>query len=101
MKYQIWADGIDAVWSGQELFAVAKTQLEVVSVTTRPTFASSRPVRVPFGAVGIGPVVAKFDIMPDGRHFVHLRHPGGVEAVPQIQVVLNWLDELKQRVAAR
>jgi serine/threonine protein kinase/Tol biopolymer transport system component len=103
VKYQIWPAGIQSVWSktGMELFSLAGSQLEAVSVTTRPTFAFSSPVHVPIQAVGFGRAAQNLDTMPDGQHFLILVNPGGNDAAPQIQVVLNWVDELKHRVAAR
>jgi hypothetical protein len=47
---------------------------------------------------------ARADILPDGR-FIGVVNaesiPTDAHAVPQIQVVLNWFEELKQRVPAR
>jgi hypothetical protein len=43
-------------------------------------------------------VQRNFDLLPDGRFI------GVVEAAetqPQVHVVLNWLEELKERVPAR
>jgi eukaryotic-like serine/threonine-protein kinase len=108
VKHQIWADGLQSVWSkkSMELFAVARARPEAVTVTTRPTFSFSNPVRVNLagslgGVVGFGPVSQNLDTMPDGEHFLVLVNPGGNDPEPQIQVVLNWVDELKQRVAPR
>jgi hypothetical protein len=85
-----------------ELFSLSQAQLEAVTVATLPTFAFSSPARVHLGsAVGFGTPVQNLDTMPDGQHFLILVNPGGYDPQPQIQVVLNWLDELKQRVAAR
>jgi hypothetical protein len=42
-----------------------------------------------------------FDIAPDGR-FAMLKSVGGSEtSQPGVVVVLNWLEELKQRVPTR
>jgi dipeptidyl aminopeptidase/acylaminoacyl peptidase len=103
-KYQVWAEASHALWSrdGKELFATPGTRFEAVTITTQPTFTFSRPVPVgPLPMVGNGPLVVNYDIMPDGQHFLILVSPTGRDAIPQIQVVLNWLDELKRRVAER
>ena len=46
-----------------------------------------------------------FDITPDGKRFIMALRPeqtsASVAAAPQIQVVLNWLEELKQRMGSR
>jgi hypothetical protein len=44
-----------------------------------------------------------FDITPDGTHFVGFstdpsQSPTAVAPTPQIQVVFNWFEDLKQRV---
>jgi eukaryotic-like serine/threonine-protein kinase len=108
IKHQIWADGTQSVWSKSrmELFAVVRSLPEVVTITTRPTFAFSNPVRVNIGGnlggvVGFGPASQNLDTMPDGEHFLVVVNPGGNIPEPQIQVVLNWTDELKRRVAER
>ena len=43
---------------------------------------------------------ANYDVSPDGQRFLMLK-PGAVQemAPTQINVVLNWFEELKQKVA--
>jgi hypothetical protein len=104
-KHQIWANGYYALWSndGKELFTVSRAQPEGVKVTTHPTLAFSTPVRMQFSPpmVGTGPLVQSFDIMPDGQHFVILVNADRRPWATEFQVVLNWVDELKRRVAER
>jgi hypothetical protein len=48
--------------------------------------------------------VRDFDITPDGKRFLTLVTAGQNQpgtTVPQILVVVNWFEELKQRVAVR
>jgi len=103
-KYQI-ARGGRPMWSrdGKELFFVpAPSQFMVVSVQTGPVFGFTRPVPVP-RRFGLAPPASPrpYDILPDGRIV-------GVDAVnlavdqrsPQIQVVLNWFEELKTKLPA-
>jgi serine/threonine-protein kinase len=110
-KYQIPTDGIvntnSPVWSadGKELFYIPRQGgLAVISVVTEPAFAFGNPVPVrrPAGFSGASPNGQRgFDITRDGKIL------GVVEAsqaeqdaptAPQITVVLNWFEELKQRV---
>jgi len=43
-----------------------------------------------------------YDVSPDGQHFVMLNeHEGNASSATQINVVLNWFEELKRRVAAK
>ena len=78
----------------------------VVSVTTQPNVGFSTPATLarPGGFGGGFNLPRPFDIAPDGEHFVIVVRPDGQEGVagaPQIRFVLNWLEELKQRVPTR
>ena len=44
--------------------------------------------------------VAGYDVSPDGTRFLMVQSPDPEQASTQINVVLNWLEELKQRVPA-
>ena len=92
-------------WSpdGAELFYVPRLGgFEAVSVTTKPTFAFGNAVTVP-RPFQPGPPNSRtlYDITPGGK-FVGLvpaeRTSSGDFTAPQIQVVLNWFDELRTRV---
>ena len=41
----------------------------------------------------------RFAASPDGQHFYVVHESGPPPALRRIHVVLNWLDEFKQRVA--
>ena len=75
----------------------------VQTITTQPSFAFSAPVPMPRGgAIGLGPTAQRnYDVMPDGR-ILGVVAAGQTQSAgsttPQIQVVLNWFEELKQRV---
>ena len=47
--------------------------------------------------------VRNYDITPDGRVFVRTRNEAALanQDYTVVRVVLNWLEELKQRVPAR
>jgi serine/threonine protein kinase len=102
--------GFHPVWTpdGKELFYVAgPNQYVVVSVTTRPTFTFGNPVPVTTGHSERGPTFElNNDITPDGKRFLGVLAAGqnggpGATAAPQIQVVLNWFEELKVRVPTK
>jgi eukaryotic-like serine/threonine-protein kinase len=110
-KYQIFSNGIDNIntplWSpdGKELFYIPRPQgLAVVSVATQPTFAFGNPVQVPrpMAFQGAAPNVQRgFDISPDGKIVGvvgTIQTERGAATAQQIHVVLNWFEELKQRV---
>ena len=75
-----------------------------VSVTTRPTLTFGNPEAVP-RPFQTGPRTERrmFDITPGGK-FVGLIQAGQTESgapiAPQLQVVLNWFEELKRLVPA-
>jgi serine/threonine protein kinase len=104
--------GFHPTWSPdeKELFYIAGTAtnpFEGVSVTTRPTFTFGNPVPVPRPFVERGPGFERNnDITLDGKRFLGVVAAGqnpasGAPAAPQIQVVLNWTEELKRLVPTR
>jgi Tol biopolymer transport system component len=82
-------------------------QFFAVSVTTRPTFTFGNPVPLPRPFVMRGPGFERnYDITRDGKRFLGVVAAGqstasGAPAAPQIQVVLNWTEELKRLVPSR
>ena len=106
-RYQISKNGDqghDPLWSrdGKELFYVPlPAQFAVVTMTTRPTVAFSNPVAVERRFGGAGPTTPRpFDVAPDGKIIAPL-DTTQTQSGPQIEVVLNWFEELKQRVPAK
>jgi Tol biopolymer transport system component len=110
------ADNHHPLWSpdGKELFYVAGPSLfGSVSVATQPSVSFGAPVRTPkLGFLGSAPFnVRTYDILPDGKHFIGVVQAGQIQAgqpqtagtpsAPQIQVVLNWFEDVKQRAAGR
>ena len=64
----------------------------VVDVQTEPSFTASRPRLLFEGQYG-----NDFDVAPDGQRFLMVRSEQG-EVPTELNVVLNWFEELKQRV---
>ncbi len=98
-RHPIWAR------DGKKLFiATGPTTQAEVKVSTQSGFTFSSPVPVPRGGLlGTpgGPV--NYDILPDGR-FLGIVPAGQAQSgssAPQIEVVLNWFEDLKQRVPVR
>ena len=93
------------VWSADSktlFYNPGPGQFESVSVTTLPGFAFGNPEALPRPFPGAGPTVRRpYDITPDGR-FVSAVAAGqsvsGRSAPPQIQVVLNWFEDVKTRL---
>jgi WD40 repeat protein len=92
-----------AVWSsgGKELFTTSQgRRLTVRSISTSGglTFGSEQLLPVE-GFLQFGNGYRDYDISPDGKQFLMIfpaKQP--VEQRFQINIVLNWLQELKQRV---
>jgi len=74
----------------------------VVTVTTGRGFEFSRPVQISRLFQLFGPTTARaYDIMPNGQRLIGILPSGQGQAgvSTQIQVVLNWFEELKQHVS--
>jgi serine/threonine-protein kinase len=93
--------GAEPVWSpdGTELFYRSGDQMMVVSVQTEPTFNAGRP-RVLFEGSYLSTTISVgfqyYDISPDGQRFLMIKEGGSGHT--QINVVLNWFEELKRLV---
>jgi hypothetical protein len=104
-KWQISTDGgTEPVWNrnGRELFYRNGNRMMAVEITTQPNFALGNP-RVLFeGPYVLATVpISNYDVSPDGRRFLMVKPTEQAQAAPtQINVVLNWFEELKRRVPA-
>ena len=96
--------GRKPVWSpnGRELFYLDNNQnMMLVSVRSGSAFERDPPQQLfPAGAY-FATQVRNFDIARDGQRFLmikELREAAGTQPDVTINVVLNWFEELKQRV---
>ena len=93
--------GREPVWApnGSELFYRDREKLMAADIKTTPAFAAARP-RLLFEGNYEGPLSsrANFDISPDGRRFLMLEAFGQREALAEIKIVSNWLEEVRVRV---
>jgi hypothetical protein len=88
------------VWSrsGDELFYRERTALMVVDVALGDDFAASRPRELFDGDFVVDNTGHPYyDVAPDGQSFVMSQTPRD-EPLTEIQVVLNWFDELERLV---
>jgi Tol biopolymer transport system component len=106
-KWQIsTGGGVEPVWSlnGRELFykALNGTNIMAVSYTaSADTFRSGTPqLASPSEMTSVGPSY-NFSPHPDGQRFAVLKAPDtGTSGTTRIDIVLNWLEELKEKVPA-
>jgi serine/threonine-protein kinase len=103
--HQIPNSGGAPVWSGdgRDLFyTVGPREWVVASVTLQPSFAAGNPIRLPNGELQVWRPDWRrhHDMTRDGRRIGLI--PSDKSLIPGntrlIQVVLNWFEELKQRV---
>jgi len=91
--------GSQPLWSpdGTELFYRSGNKVMVVPVKTNPTFDPGKP-RILFQGSYRSSTLSTgyqyYDISPDGQRFLMIKETGG----KQINVVLNWFEELKRLV---
>jgi eukaryotic-like serine/threonine-protein kinase len=99
-KWQISTQGgTEPVWNpkGRELFYRSGKKMMAVDVTTQGTFSADKPRMLfedPY--VPTPRSFADYDVSPDGQHFLMLK--ANEQAQSEIDVVLNWFEELKQKV---
>jgi hypothetical protein len=78
-----------------------------VRVTTQPSFAISNPVSIPPGGfLEGGPItIRNIDVLPDGKTFIAVisadQAQSGARPPARINVVLNWFEDVKTRMASR
>jgi eukaryotic-like serine/threonine-protein kinase len=102
-KWQISTEGgTEPTWNrnGRELFYRSGNKMMAVEITAQPSFSVGKP-RVLFeGQYVLTPATfPNYDVAPDGQRFLMLKPADQEQSAPsQINVVLNWFEELKQKV---
>jgi hypothetical protein len=118
-KSQVSTSGGDnPLWSpdGRELFYRNGDSVMSVSVKTDPAFSLEKPktlfrgTYVSVDPAGLGNAVEQWDISRDGKIFLMMKPPQAASGAstaeapnttapqPKITIVVNWFEELKQRV---
>ncbi len=71
-------------------------------VQTRPGFSARKPKAIFAKPYRLSPVtIPNYDVSADGQRFLMVKPSQSAEASPtQIDVVLNWFEELKRLVPA-
>ena len=110
-KWQVSTDGGSSpLWSpdGRELFYLSNdNSVMAVAVETKPTLSFGTPKSL-FKSIYAGATIGSgtpWDIHPDGKRFLMMKLPGAAPstaaALREINIVLNWFEELKQRVPVK
>jgi serine/threonine-protein kinase len=93
--------GTAPLWSpdGRTIYYRDRERIMAVEIQPDPTLSAGRPRLLFEGALDLDPDsnVRAFDLSPDGQRFVMLQGEGG-STTAQIQVALNWFEELKRLV---
>jgi Tol biopolymer transport system component len=102
-KWQISTEGgREPVWNrnGRELFYRSGDKMMAVAIATKPNFSAGNPHLLFEGPYEPTPLTnPNYDVSPDGHRFLMLKPVEQVQTAPtQINVVLNWFEELKQKV---
>jgi serine/threonine protein kinase/Tol biopolymer transport system component len=106
-KSQISAEGgTEPAWNpnGRELFYRSGNKMMAVEIAEQPNLSAGKPKVLFTGQYQPSPnpvPTANYDVSPDGQRFLMVKPSGQDQAAPtQINVVLNWFEELKQKVPA-
>ena len=92
------------MWSptGREIFYRNGDRMMAVSLETRPIFAiaKSRLVsQTPYAHISSD--IPNYDVAPDGQRLLMVKENQQKGTVTQLNVVLNWFEDLKQRAGER
>jgi hypothetical protein len=72
-------------------------------VTSQPAFTFGNPSALPVTLTDSPGAVRNYDVLPDGKQFIGTMNPevgqGSVGSPPRMIVVLNWFEDLRQRMS--
>lgn len=102
-KWQVSVDGgTEPLWShdGSEIFYRIGNHLMAARITTTPSFKRNTPQSLFEGAYDRGKASRPaYDVSADGARFLFVRS-GDKESAPiELEVILEWFQELKHRVS--
>jgi len=94
--------GTEPVWNrnGRELFYRSGDKMMAVDIATQPSFVAGKPRMLFEGPYLPTPQTSSnYDVSADGQRFLMIKRSEQSGAAPtQINVVLNWTEELKRLV---
>jgi eukaryotic-like serine/threonine-protein kinase len=94
--------GTEPMWNpkGRELFYRSGNKMMAVDVATQPSFSAGKPRALFEGGYANykwPQANIAYGVSPDGQRFLMTNQSGEAPAPTQINVVLNWFEELKRR----
>jgi Tol biopolymer transport system component len=98
-KYQVSTEGgTEAAWApnGRELFWRNQEKFMAAGVNAGTSFAVEKPRVLFSGYVRGWPGLPQYDVAPDGQRFMMLKAAEAESAPAQLNVVLNWFEELRK-----
>ena len=102
-RVQVSSEGGSAsVWArkGRELFYLNGNKMMAVDITLSPVLRAATP-RVLFEGRFSRGAMRNYDVTADGQRFVMVKSGGAAPPVTQLNVVLNWLGDVRRRAAAK
>jgi serine/threonine-protein kinase len=94
--------GTQPLWNpnGKEIFYRSANKMMAVDVKTTPDVVLSTPRLLFEGryAFGAGITIANYDVSNDGQRFIMVKDDA---SAARLNVVLNWTEELRQRVPVK
>ena len=97
------AGGVQPLWArnGRELF-YAEQSGRIMTVAVRPDGSFGTPQELfDWPTISIPGFGRTFDVTPDGKRFLMVKEADEAQAgASDINIVVNWIEELKQRLPA-
>jgi Tol biopolymer transport system component len=104
-KWQISTEGgTEPAWNrnGRELFYRSGDKMMAVEIASQPGFSAGKPRMLFEGQYASAPFpTTNYDVSPDAQRFLMIKPSEQEAATTQINIVLNWFEELKQKVPTR
>jgi len=103
-KWQISTEGgTEPAWNhnGKELFYRSGNKMMALDVATQPSFSAGKPHMLFEGQYFTSdwPLIGTaYDVSADGQRFLMVKATEQSSSATQINVVLNWFEELKQKI---
>jgi Tol biopolymer transport system component len=92
--------GTQPMWArdGRELFYRDGDKMMAVAAATTPVFRADKPKLLFEGRYESPAIRSNYDVTADGQHFVMVKADEQQSTNRQLNIVVNWADELRRRV---